>query len=315
MSFIKKEISFPSSDGKHTVHGEIYEPQGEKPRGILQISHGMIDYVGRYEVLAEYLCERGYILAGNDHLGHGHTAKSCPEDYGFFADEGGVEYLLSDLNAMNGELKKLYPGLPIILMGHSMGSFLSRLYAVKYPESISGHIIHGTGGPMGPILPLGKLMVKLNSALFGNRNRSKFIRSLAFSGYNSKFPKEDGHNAWLTRDVARVAVRDSDEFTSFYFTVSAFYDLFTAIGRSNSRNWFKSYPKEMRTLVMAGDMDPVGSYGKGPSCVFRKLTEAGCKRVDVKLYPGARHELFNETEDCRLEAFADIVSWLDATVG
>ena len=314
MSYLRKEISFPSADGKHTVHGEIYEPQDVKPRGILQISHGMIDYIGRYEALAEYLCQRGYIVAGNDHLGHGNTAKSSPDDYGFFAEEGGVELLLADLNAMRGELKKLYPSLPLVLMGHSMGSFLSRLYAVKYPESISGHIIHGTGGPMGAILPLGKLMVKLNMALFGSRNRSKFIDSLAFSGYNSKFPKSEGHNAWLTRELARVDVRDSDEFTTFKFTASAFYDLFTAIGNSNSAKWFKEYPKNMRTLIMAGDMDPVGSYGKGPSCVFRKLTEAGAKRVDIKLYPGARHELFNETDECRLEAFSDIADWLDATV-
>ena len=313
MSFIKKEISFPSSDGKHTVHGYIYEPCGKSASGIVQISHGMIDHIGRYEGLAEFLCGTGYILAGNDHLGHGNTAKSTPEDYGFFADGGGIDLLLCDLKAMNGRLAELYPTLPIVLMGHSMGSFLSRLYAVKYPESIAGNIIHGTGGPMGAILPIGKLLVKLNSAIFGSRNRSKFIANLAFAGYNSKFPKE-GHNAWLTSDQSMIPTRDTDEFTTFTFTVSAYYDLFTMLGKANSAEWFRSYPKGLKTLIMAGEMDPVGKYGKGPSYVYTRLVKEGAAKTEIKLYPDARHELFNEAESCRNKAFEDIARWLGALI-
>lgn len=314
MSFTKREISFPSSDGIHTVRGYIYEPVNTAPVGVVQISHGMIDHVERYEVLADYLCERGYVVAGNDHLGHGNTAKANPEDYGFFADEGGVELLLSDLKSMNAILKEQFPALDVVLMGHSMGSFLSRLYAIRYPESISGHIIHGTGGPMGIILPLGKLLVKCNSLIKGKRNRSGFITAVAFGGYNAKYPKEQGHNAWLTRDIDRVSTRDTDEFTSFTFTSSAYYDLFSMIGEANSGDWFKKYPKGLKTFIMAGDMDPVGNYGKGPSCVYERLVKEGCSRLEIKLYPDARHELFNELTECRLEAFGDIEQWLGTVV-
>ncbi len=309
MSFIKSEFSFPSSDGKHTVFATVFEPDGCEIRGIVQLSHGMIDYVGRYEVLADYLCREGYVLAGNDHLGHGRSANGKPEDFGFFADRGGIDFLLSDLKSVNSTLKEKFPKKPIVIMGHSMGSFLSRLYTERYPETVCGHIIHGTGGPMGAILPLGKLVVKLNSLLFGNRHRSKFVASLAFMGYNKKFDKSEGIFAWLTRDVERVNGRLSDEYTNFIFTVSAYYDLFCMVGLSNSGRWFKEYPTDMKTLILSGDMDPVGNYGKGPSCVYKKLLAAGCTEIKLKLYDGARHELFNET--CKDEVFADIKRWLD----
>ena len=154
MSFILEKITYPSSDGKNTVSGRIYTPKDGNVKGVLQISHGMIDHIGRYEAIAEYLTAHGYAVAGNDHLGHGETAKE-DNDLGFFADEGSVDLILRDLHAMNRILRNKFQGIMPVLMGHSMGSFLSRLYAVKYAHSISGHIIHGTGGPMGAVLPMG----------------------------------------------------------------------------------------------------------------------------------------------------------------
>lgn len=312
MSFLKKEISFPSSDGVHTVFGYAYIPETAEPKGILQVSHGMIDHIQRYQILAEYLTEKGYILAGNDHLGHGRTANGNDVDLGHFSDEGGIDFLLSDLKRMNEKLKEEFPSLPVFLMGHSMGSFLSRLYTEKYPQSIRGHIIHGTGGPMGAILPLGKALVKAISFFKGKRYRSKFVAGLAFSGYNKYFKKENSIYSWLTRDLPLVCHRGEDKFTSFIFTVTAYHDLFTMVGSSNSDKWFKNYPQNMKTLILSGDMDPVGNYGKGPSFVFKKLIENGSAETLIKLYPDARHELFNET--CREEVFSDICSWMDEII-
>ena len=307
MNYEIKEISFPSSNGTDTVRGKIYIPKDKEPRGIVQLSHGMVDHVGRYEALAEYLTGKGYIFAGNDHIGHGMTAAS-DEDLGFFAKSCGVDLLLSDLYTMNKLLFDTY-GIKPVLMGHSMGSFLSRLYTSRYPDSITAHIIHGTGGPM-PILPLGKALVNIIIAFRGARHRSALVKKMAFMGYNSKFPKSEGAEAWLTRDLDRVANRSSDRLTSFTFTVSAYRDLFFAVGESNSKKWFEEYPKDMKTLILSGDMDPVGNYGKGPSYVFRALLDAGCRDVRLKLYEGARHELFNEL--CREEAFSDIADWLES---
>ena len=130
-------------------------------------------------------------------------------------------------------------------------------------------------------------------------------------GYNSKFPKSEGKNAWLTRELSRVDCRDSDKKTNFTFTVSAYRDLFFAVGASNSKKWFSEYPTSLRTLIVSGDMDPVGNYGKGPTYVYKQLLVIGAEDIKLKLYEGARHELFNET--CRDEVFSDTVQWLEET--
>ena len=305
MSYVYKEFFLPSTDGKNTLHAEMYLPEGEV-RAVVQLAHGMIDYVSRYTALAEYLTSEGYALIGNDHLGHGKTAASA-EDFGYFADNGGCELVVDDLYAVNGYIHGQFPGKPVVLMGHSMGSFMARLYAVKYPESITALIIHGTGGP-NPLLLPGVLISKIIKAVRGPRHRSELINTLAFGSYNSRFPKEEGHNAWLTRDAAAVAGRDSDPYTSYKFTVSGYLDLFRALGDSNKASWFKSFPKDMPTLLISGDADPVCNYGKGIYTVYNKLICAGANNVTPKLYPGARHELFNETN--RDEVFDFMGRWL-----
>ena len=305
MNYVLSHVSFASADGKSTVHGQIYEPKGEV-RGIVQISHGMLDYVGRYEALADYLTARGYVLAGNDHLGHGNTAAS-DDELGYFADKDGVNFLLRDLHAMNKLLRERYHGMKPVILGHSMGSFLSRLYVEKYPNSITGHIIHGTGGPMA-ILPLGKALVNTVILFRGKRHRSSLIAGMAFAGYNSRCDKSEGKHAWLTRDGSLIAGRDDDRLQSFTFTVSAYRDLFSMVGASNSKKWFKEYPTALPTLVMSGDEDPVGAYGKAPRYVYKQLMVAGAENIRILTYEGARHELMNET--CRERVFADITEWL-----
>ncbi len=306
MNYFTTEYSFPSSDGKHNLHAEIYLPKTEEYKGIVQIAHGMIDHIGRYGNLVSALTKEGYIVAGNDHLGHGGSVNSADE-FGFFADKGGVDFVIEDLYQMNRHLRHTYKGLPVILLGHSMGSFIARLYAVKHPHSVKGLIIHGTAGP-NKALPLGKFLAALVSLFAGKRHRSKLVASMAFAGYNSRFPKEEGVMAWLTRDTEEVSDKTEDERTNFIFTISGYRDLFRFLGGCNSKDWFKSYPKELPTLIVSGDADPVGAYGKGPEYVYKKLMISGCKSLEIKMYPGARHELFNETN--RDEIFGDINAWL-----
>ena len=310
MNYNFNEYRFPSADGKNTIYAEIYTPKHAAPKGIVQLAHGMIDYTGRYTALASFLCEHGFIFAGNHHLGHGKSV-GTGEDFGFFAERDGYKYVLEDINSMNKYLHKTHPDLPVILLGHSMGSFISRLYVAQHPTAVSGLIIHGTGGP-NPLVGVGKLLSKLITSFYGARHRSELINNMAFGSYNKRYPKEEGHNAWLTRDLAKVADRDTNEFTSFKFTVSGYTDLFTFLAGSNSKAWFKSYPKKMPTLVMSGDMDPVGDYGKGPAYVYKQLMINGASNVTLKMYEGARHELFNETNAD--EVFHDILAWIEGVV-
>ncbi len=308
MNFVKREIKYPSSDGINTVCATIFAPKDGEIRGIVQLSHGMTDYVGRYEALADFLTEQGFIFAGNEHLGHGRTAAE-PSDLGYFAKKDGYLYVLDDLKAMNTLLHEEYPNMPVILFGHSMGSFLARLYAEKFPETISALVIHGTGGK-NPAAPAGRALVSLLKIFFGSRHRSKFVTAVAFGSYNSRFPKEEGNNAWLTRDVARVASRDTDPYCNFIFTLSGYHDLFTMLIECNAKRWFDDFPKSLPTLVMSGLMDPVGDYGKGVMYVHDGLKDAGVENLSLKTYEGARHELFNEFN--MDEAFADLLSFLEA---
>lgn len=310
MNYTHSEITFPSRDGIHTVVADIYVPIKGAVRGVVQLSHGMIDYVGRYEELADFLTGAGFVFAGNNHLGHGKTAGEESE-LGFFASSDGVELVIKDLHTMNKYLRSAYPEVPVIMLGHSMGSFLARLYTVKYSHTVKGVIINGTAGK-NPVLPFGKALVSMLKLIRGEKYRSKLVAGLAFSGYNSKFPKSDGVNAWLTRDIDRVASRESDPYTSYIFTLSAYGDLFRMLGECNKASWFAAYPKEMPTLIVSGDMDPVGSYGKGPDFVYKQLLLTGCHDITFKLYEGARHELFNETN--RAEYFRDILDWLEGVV-
>ena len=310
MNYNFNEHRFPSSDGRNTIYAEIYTPKNIQPCGIVQLAHGMIDYTGRYTELASFLCEHGFIFAGNHHLGHGKSVSSG-EDFGYFADKDGYKHVIEDVRLMNAYLHKTHPNLPIVLLGHSMGSFIARLYVEEYPSTVAGVIIHGTGGP-NPLVGVGKALAGLIKSIYGPRHRSELINTMAFGSYNKRYPKEEGHNAWLTRDLAKVADRDTNEFTSFKFTVSGYIDLFTFLGNCNSKAWFAGYPKRMPTLIMSGDMDPVGNYGKGPRYVYKQLMINGADNLTLKTYDGARHELFNETN--ANEVFADILAWITGVV-
>ena len=302
------DVSFLSSDGKCTVRGKIYEP--ESPAiGVVMLAHGMIDHIGRYESFAKVMCENGFIFAAHNHLGHGETAPA-PSELGYIAQKRGDTLMVEDVLKMNRLLAERFPELPIILFGHSMGSFISRIYGVKYPDTVSGIVIHGTGGP-NPLVGLGRFLAGAVSAVKGSHCRSKLIGTLAFGSYNKRFDESEGFWAWLTSDPEQVADRNTDPFASFAFTASGYRDLFTLVRDSNSRGWFKSYPLDMPTLIVSGEDDPVGDFGKGPRKVYDRLAKEGVTPLEIKMYPDARHELFNER--CREEFYSDLVLWLKST--
>jgi len=184
-------------------------------------------------------------------------------------------------------------------------------YAEKYPESIDGIIIHGTGGK-NPLLPFGKALAGITRFFSGDRYRARLVTKMAFGAYNKRFDKAEGENAWLTREGSLVADRATDPLVQFIFSSAAYSDLFKSIGLCNSGAHFKAYPKGLATLVMSGDADPVGNYGRGVIFVHKKLREKGVSDLTLKLYEGARHELFNERN--REEVFADIFAWIKARI-
>ena len=304
MDFIKEERQVLSSDGVHTLKGIIYIPTGEI-KGIFHLVHGMTEYIGRYDGIFSFLAKCGYVCAGYDNLGHGKTARDDSE-LGFIAEKDGWRYLVDDVDVFGSALRKEFAGKDYFLMGHSMGSFIVRLAALKNPESIKKLVVCGTGGPMlSATVGLG--IIKIIRAFKGGHHVSSFAESIAFGAYNRRFDGPTKYE-WLTNDRSIIDKYVKDKYCTFKFTVSAMHDLVTLCIKCNSSQWFKGLDKKMPVLLIAGDSDPVGSYGKGVRCVYEKLKLAGQDRVELKLYKGCRHEILNDI--CQGEVAEDVKKFI-----
>lgn len=283
--------NFKSADNKSNINYYVYTPDTIKekdPDAILQISHGMCEYFERYKELCEFLNLNNIVVCGNDHLGHGDS-----KELGFFAHENGFNFLSDDLYTLNRLMKKTYPEIPYILMGHSMGSFIARHYTEKYPNSIDACIYMGSGGPV-PISKLGIALVKMMIKIKGEKYRSEHFYDLIFGKYDSRIDNPKSKYAWLTRDESVVEEYEEDSKTHFVFTLSGFKDLITLLDIVNRKKWFDMFPKKLPVLLISGTEDPVGNYGKGVLQVYNRLIASGCENVELKLIEGARHEVINE---------------------
>ncbi len=299
-----KERKVPSTDGIHALVGKIYLPDGE-PKGYFHIVHGMTEYIDRYDRTMTELCKAGYLVFGFDNLGHGKTART-EEELGFIAHRDGWKTLAADVRRFAGTVRAEYGyDLPMILLGHSMGSFIVRCSVMegRQPDRM---IVMGTGGP-NPAADAGLAMTALIGAAKGERYRSLFLENMAFGAYNRRFAKENDRAAWLSVDRKNRELYHADPFCTFHFTVSAMGDLVRLCKEANRPGCFEKM-KTIPTLLASGGFDPVGSDGEGVKDVFRRLSDAGCP-VRMKLYGGYRHEILNDL--CHDEVVRDILSFCE----
>ena len=295
-----------SSDRIHTLKGVLVIPEGEI-KGIFHLVHGMCEYIGRYDALFSALANEGYLCCGYDHLGHGKTACG-PEELGFIAHRDGWKILVNDVEVFERAVTQQYPGKPVFLMGHSMGSFIVRLAAETLGDRIEKLIICGTGGP-NPASPAGLLAADLVRLFKGEKHRSTLINQLAFGAYNKRFEGNTDYE-WLTNDRAVINRYIADPFCHYLFTVSGMHDLVKLNARSNRAKWADSFRKDLPILLISGRDDPVGDYGKGVETVYRKLRAAGHTAVTLKLYDGCRHEIHNDR--CREEMLRDLLQFIES---
>lgn len=298
-------IEFRSSNGTDTVHAYILPTAAARPRGIVQIVHGMCEYIGRYEPFMQLLAENGYIVCGHDHIGHG--ASAGENGLGYFAPRDGWDCLVRDTRQLTILMRGRYPTLPVYLFGHSMGSFVAREYMARYRD-LAGVLLSGTGGA-NPLAGVGRGLIQAISRAKGDRYRSSLVNSLAFGGFNRAFPEAATQHDWLTRDAAEVAKYEADPLCTFVFTVSAYGDLMELITRVSGKKWARRVPAELPIFLYSGDCDPVGGMGKGVGQVAGWLAAAGVRHVKFKLYKGGRHEMHNEIN--RDEVFRDVLHFLD----
>lgn len=298
-----EKLCFPSSDGKHTVAAYLYTVPGVALKGVIQLSHGMCEYVERYRDYAAYFASRGFAFAGNDHLGHGGTVSKA--EYGQYQR---AENLLEDLHTMNGLLHKRFAGLPLILYGHSMGSFYARWYAERYGETIDGLIISGTAGPSA-LNNVGKVIAGMIAAVRGPAYVSPFMVKLNFGSYNKRFADEASPNAWLSRDRAVVQAYDADEKCAFQFAAATYREMLRALTHVSSKKWAAALRRDLPILLIAGAQDPVGNYGEGVRQVYAMLGDAGIEDLTCQIDPDGRHELHNELNRAEIEEY--VLGWLE----
>lgn len=305
MDYTVKRFKVLSSDKTHDLNSVAYIPKGEI-KGIFHLVHGMTEYIDRYDELFGEIAKNGFICCGYDNLGHGKTANDDSE-LGFIAEKDGYNLLISDVKTFADFIKNEYKCDNYILMGHSMGSFIARLAAVKYKDDFSRLIICGTAGP-NPLAEIGLFLSTFLSLFKGKRGYSHFLENLVFGSYNKRFSGVTKYE-WLTNDRRIIDKYMKDKYCNFRFTLSAIYDLIKLNSLCNKSVWFKNVPKLLPTLIIAGEDDPVGNYGKGVKTVYKKLINAGKQNVSLKLYKGCRHEIHND--NCRKEMAEDILKFIN----
>lgn len=293
-----KTAQFISSDKKSTIRYQVWDSV-EKPVCVLQIIHGMAEYIDRYKDLAAYLNENGIIVAGEDHIGHGHSCE--PSDWGYFGEEGGWIHMVDDVEKLREILAEEYPGVPFVMMGHSMGSFLCRAWLAKYglrafkDGKLNGSVICGTAGS-NPALGAGLALCKAIRKIKGSRHKSRLLTAMAFGSYVKGIENPRTDYDWLSHDNALVDAYVADPMCGFTFTVAGYQDLFGLLQYIAEDQCYSAMPKELCYLLVAGLEDPVGNYAKGVVEVKEKMEAAGCSDVSQIIYEGMRHEIHNEIE-------------------
>lgn len=309
----EEQFGFLSADGMTQIHAVRWLPDDGKYEAVLQITHGMIEYIERYRGFAEYLTERGFLVVGHDHLGHGASVRS-EDDWGYFAKDHPSDTLVEDMHRLRQTVQSENPGIPYFMLGHSMGSYMLRKYLCIHPEGVNGAILMGTGCVPDSTTKLGMFLCKLFAAFRGWHYRSRFMQRLSYGKPYRKFDLygKDETNSWLTKEVSFVKQYYAEPRCTFVFTLNGYLGLMEAVYFDNQMENIKKVPKELPIFLVSGQDDPVGDLGEGVKKVYHMYEEAGIEDLTYRLYENDRHEIINETD--REQVFSDICSWMKVRI-
>ena len=276
------------------------------PRAVVVIAHGMAEHAGRYGRFAAALTAAGFAVYAFDHRGHGHTARD-PAGLGHVADHDSWNRAVVDLAAVCDLAAQRHPGRPVLLFGHSMGSFMAQQFLYEHGDRIAGCVLCASNGRPPPIAALGRLVARLEKLRLGGRGISMFIHNMSFGAFNRRFAPARTDFDWLSRDAAEVDKYIADPLCGFPISVQSwigFLDGLDAMARPENQARIR---KDMPVFVIAGSHDPVSGGGKGLRQLLDAYQAAGLNRVESRFYDQARHELLNETN--RDAVTADIIGF------
>jgi len=302
---IREEFYVDSVDKIHMIHGYRWYNPEIKCRGVLQLVHGMMEYIERYEELAEYMVANGYFVIGHDHLGHGDSVRNQKE-LGYVGKQGAVLWL-KDIEQIRRMAASYEPQKPYIMLGHSMGSFLVRRYLIYYGNRVDGAILMGTGQQPAIAVKAGLAVTYASMIKSGVRGHSKILDNLTCSGFAKLYPDNAHTGSWMSRDPQILIHALQDEKMNFQFSLNAYESLFRTIEEVIEPKRAEKMPKDLPILILSGADDPVGQNGKGITRFKNMLKKIGMRKVTCMLYPENRHELFNDLD--KEQIFADIRNW------
>ncbi len=304
-------FTFKGEDGV-TIHGLKWLPSGEV-KALLVINHGMAEHIARYNDFAVFMASRGIAVFGEDHRGHGRTALS-PEEYGIFSERRGWMNVLGDIRTLCLKTVSDYPGLPLFMLGHSMGSFLTRHYLSLYGSELKGALISGTGSHSRLLLWAAGLIAEAECRIKGVRHVSSFLDKLSFGSYNKPYRAPDASGfEWLCTDPEQVRLYVEDPACGFVSRSALYRDLFEALKIINGEECFKATPSELPLLIFSGTDDPVGGKkGSGVRRATENYRKGGSRDLTLVLKQGLRHECLNEPG--RETLYGEIFDWLTARI-
>lgn len=302
----KREFYFSSADGKTQIHAIEWAPEKD-PIAVLQVAHGVTEYIERYETFAEYFTERGIVVVGNDHLGHGISIAEDAEPM-YFGPEGSWNWAVEDIRSCKNLTEKRYGKLPYCLLGFSLGSFLVRTYLINYPGAVDLSILAGTGQMPVSQISFAKMIAKHEARKAGEAYTSPLVKKLTFQTYNRMFAPNRTDYDWLCASEASLDEYIADTRRGENFSTGLFRELLDGMAYSGKMENIRKMKKDTPILLISGDKDPVGNCGKGVKRTYDAFKKAGCRDVTVKLYSGLRHDIFHE--DSHEEVQADVYQWM-----
>ena len=302
------EFTFLSTDGKTQLHGMRWEPEGGSVRAVLQICHGVAEHIARYDAFARYLNDLGIAVVGHDHLGHG---LSLPEGGTpvYFGEGNTWNTVVDDIYVLHQRIRLWYPDVPRCIMGHSMGSFLTRTYLIRYPGTVKAAVIMGTGWQPKAVIAGGMAVAKAVGAVVGENGTSDLVTNLAFGAYNKLFAPNRTSCDWLSADEGNVDAYMADPLCGADATVGLFRQMLSGIRFNQKLSNLRQMDPRIPVLFVAGEKDPVGDCGNGVRRTYQEFRRAGVQDCTLKLYPGLRHEILNEKAQ-QQQIFEDIGQWL-----
>ena len=297
--------TFKSCNGIDDIYYRIWSCEGT-PRAIIHLLHGMCEHGERYREMAEYFTARGFVFCVHDHTGHG-ASVSEKGMLGWMGPGDGIRTLIEDTRTMAGILKERFPGVGYVIYAHSMGSFIGRLFFKEYGSDCRGMIISGTAGA-NPFAHIVRALARLQLALAGDRKPARLIMKLLIISYLRRIKNPKTPCDWLSTDEKVPRDYLADPLCRYAFTHRGYIELMGLLIRCNRRDRFEAIPKNLPLLLISGEEDPVGGYGRGVRQVEKRLRRAGVRDVTARIFPGMRHEVHNETR--RLEVFELVEGWL-----